>query len=111
MFRPLLALSIAIFAAGPALAQITTANPFNDQIRRLSPEKQRATMRQAITNSGIRCGRVEQAAFQQPFRNLMMWTATCNPGGHFAIFVGSDQSVQVRPCADLKDLKLPECRR
>ena len=110
MFRPVLALSITLFGVGAALAQPASPNAFNDRLRGLSPDQQKAAMRQAITNNGIRCGRVEQAAFQQPFRNLMMWTATCNPGGRFAVFVGADQSVQVRSCADLASLKLPQCR-
>jgi hypothetical protein len=97
-----------ILLSGAAIAA-PSANPFNDRIRALSPELQRATMRQAITNNGKRCGRVDRARFQQPYGNLMMWTAHCTPGGHFGIFVGRDQSVQVRRCEETVQLKLPRC--
>ncbi|MBU3076268.1 hypothetical protein KOF26_00175 [Sphingomonas sp. XMGL2] len=105
----MLVLVVTLFGASAALAQ-PSANAFNDRLRKLSPDQQKAAMRQAITNNGNRCGRVEKADFQQPYKNLMMWTATCNPGGRFAVFVGADQSVQARPCADLASLKLPVCR-
>ena len=45
-----------------------------------------------------------------------MWTARCNGATpkegpyDYAVFVGPDGDVQVRPCADLAGLKLPTCR-
>lgn len=102
---PLLALLSA-----PAVAAPAGGNPFNDRLLALSPVLQRAAMRQAITNNNLRCGRVEWARFQQPWGNLMMWTARCTPGGDYGIFVGRDQSVQVRRCAETATLKLPACR-
>jgi hypothetical protein len=112
LFRPIrsVALAAAAALALPAAAQKPSDNPFNDRIRKMNAEQQRAVMRQAITNNAQRCGRVERARFQGPYGNLMMWTATCAPGGDYAVFVGRDQSVQVRVCNQMAALKLPKCR-
>ncbi len=93
------------------IAAAAGAGTFNDRLRRLPPEQQRAVVRQAVTNGGQRCGRVTRAAFQQPYGNLMMWTATCAPGGDFGVYIGPDGSAQVRPCAEVASLKLPACRK
>jgi hypothetical protein len=39
-----------------------------------------------------------------------MWSARCDRGGDYAVYIGPDGSVQVRPCADAAKLKLPACR-
>ncbi len=107
MIRMMAALLIAL----PTMASAQAGNPFNDRLMKLSPELQRATMRQAITNNGLRCGRVDAARVQQPWKNLMMWTASCTPGGAYAVYVARDQTVQARRCAELPTLKLPPCRK
>jgi hypothetical protein len=38
-----------------------------------------------------------------------MWTASCNSGRSYAIFVGPDASAQVRDCREMQTLKLPAC--
>ena len=38
-----------------------------------------------------------------------MWTAVCDDGMKWAIYVGPDGSAQVRPCADQARFKLPAC--
>lgn len=97
----------ALLAATPAFA---TANGFSDQLKRLSPLQQRATLRRAVLDEGKYCRRIGPVAYQAPYKNLEMWTVQCDRGAAYAVFIGLDGSVQVRPCGDLAGLKLPACK-
>lgn len=102
------ALSLAAaIAATPAFA---AANAFSDQLKKLSPTQQRATLRRAVLDEGKYCRRIGPVAYQGPYKNLEMWTVRCDKGADYAAFIGIDGSVQVRPCRDLASLKLPTCR-
>jgi len=101
----------ALFAfallAAPAAA---SANDYSNQLKKLSPLQQRATMRRAVLDSGQYCKRIGPVAYQMPYKNLEMWTVQCDRDVAYAVFIGLDASVQVRPCGDLRQLKLPACR-
>lgn len=101
------AVAAAVMTAAPAAA---LRNDFSDQLKKLSPLQQRATMRRAVLDNGQYCKRIGPVAYQGPYRNLEMWTVQCDRGAAYAVFIGLDASVQVRPCADLVQLKLPACR-
>ena len=106
-----LALALAgTLPALPAAAQVRAANPGNDRLLRLDLAQRDGTLRRAVTNSGLRCGRLERSGFQGYYKNLAMWSARCTPGGDYAVFIGSDSTVQVRRCAELAAFKLPTCR-
>lgn len=96
-----------LLTAAPALA---APNSFSDQLKKLSPLQQRATMRRAVLDEGKYCKRIGPVAYQGPFKNLEMWTVQCDRGAAYAAYIGLDGSVQVRPCEDLAKLKLPACR-
>jgi len=100
------AAAVLAAAAAPSFA----ANPFSDQLKRLSPLQQRATLRRAVLDEGKYCRRIGPVAYQGPFKNLEMWTVQCDRDVAYAAYIGLDGSVQVRPCADLASLKLPTCR-
>jgi hypothetical protein len=106
ILAPALALATLIVAA-PALA---APNAFSDQLKKLSPLQQRATMRRAVLDEGKYCKRIGPVAYQGPYKNLEMWTVQCDRGANYAAYIGLDGSVQVRPCEDLAKLKLPVCR-
>jgi hypothetical protein len=38
-----------------------------------------------------------------------MWTATCGDDRQWALFIGANDSVQVRLCADNEKVGLPAC--
>jgi hypothetical protein len=101
------AITAAALAAVPAAA---LTNDFSNQLKKLSPLQQRATMRRAVLDNGQYCKRIGPVAYQGPFKNLEMWTVQCDRGAAYAVFIGLDATVQVRPCGDLKQLKLPACR-
>ena len=109
-FLPTLA---AALLAVPAAAQVRVANAASDRLARLDVIPRRAALRAALLDSGLYCKRVEKAAPQGPFRNLMMWRAACDlkdPRLDYAVFIGPDGTVQARHCTELAELKLPLCR-
>ena len=108
MARFALLLAALLAAAQPALA--APANPYVDRLRQLSELQRRAVLRGALVNSGERCGRAELALPGGGYRNLVMWSVRCVPGGDYGLFIGPDGSAQVRSCGDLVKLKLPVCR-
>ncbi|WP_380875522.1 hypothetical protein ACFB49_04950 [Sphingomonas sp. DBB INV C78] len=107
------ALMIAAMALGttPAMAQVKPVpNPYSDRLEKLTELQRNAAMRRAVLDSGQYCKRVEWSGKQQQYKNLVMWVARCDPGGDKAVYIGPDGSVQVRPCTDAAQLKLPQCR-
>lgn len=103
----ILAALAAICSGAPVSA---AKNAFSDQLKRLSATQQRATLRRAVLDEGKYCRKIGPVAYQQPFKNLEMWTVQCDRGVSYAAYIGLEGSVQVRPCADLAKLKLPVCR-
>jgi hypothetical protein len=85
------------------------ANPFNQKLMQLGEADRLGALRRAITDNDQSCGRLMKGAYRGPYGNLGYWAARCKPGGDYAVFAGPDGSVQVRPCAQMKGLKLPEC--
>jgi hypothetical protein len=107
--RTLTAFAAALILAAPALAQISP-NPFNDQMRKLSPADRAGALRRAVTMENQRCGRMSTGFYRGMYGNLAYWQARCQPGGDYGVFVGPGGEVQVRRCDEMKALKLPECR-
>jgi hypothetical protein len=108
--RALTAGLFALMLSAPTLAATPYwANPFNQKIMNLKQADRDGALRRAITDNNQRCGRLTHSRYRGPYGNLGTWVARCTPGGDYAIYAGPDGSVQVRKCADLKDLKLPEC--
>jgi len=105
------AIATALFAIATAALAIPAhaPNPFNDRLRALGELERNSVLRRGILDSGQRCKRVAGSVFNGPYGNLMRWTAWCEPDGDYAVYIGTDQSVQVRPCADAAQLKLPLC--
>lgn len=90
--------------------QIAVRSPEQDMLHQLSDMNRNIGLKRAIQDSGLRCRRVDKSGYVQEYRSLSVWTASCSDGRDWAIFVGPDGSAQVRPCTDMKQLGLPECR-
>ncbi|RST29473.1 hypothetical protein HMF7854_00485 [Sphingomonas ginkgonis] len=80
-----------------------------NQLHRLSEIDRTIGLKRAIYDSGSSCRRITKSGFVTQYHKLDMWTASCADGRDWAIFVGADDSAQVRPCADLPKLGLPAC--
>lgn len=90
--------------------RIKVANPHSDQLKALSPPMQRLGLMRAIRDNGRRCTRVEAAAYQQEYSGMEMWVALCDDGRHWSIFIAPNADIQVRDCAQNRQLDLPQCR-
>ena len=91
-------------------AAISIANEHHEELLRLSPGRQRLAMRRAILDSRYRCISVDNAGYQEEYRNMRMWVATCGQEQkNFAVYIAANGDVQVRDCADAGTLSLPRC--
>lgn len=90
--------------------QIAVRSAEQDRLHQLDEMGRHIGLKRAILDSGLRCQRVTESGYVQEYNRLSMWTATCDDGRSWAIFVGADGSGQVRPCGDMEQLELPRCR-
>lgn len=89
---------------------IKVANPHSDRLAALPDQLQKLGLMRAIRDNGRRCRRVEAGQFQQDYQGLAMWVALCADGRHWAIFIAPNADLQVRECAHMRELNLPQCR-
>ena len=70
-------------------------------------------LKRAILESGSPCKRVTVTGFVGPYKTMDYWTATCvdksDRARDWAIFIGADDSAQVRLCSDTAAVGLPAC--
>ena len=70
-------------------------------------------LKRAIMESGSSCRRVARTGFVGVYKNMDYWTASCvdtsDRSRDWAIFIGADDSVQVRLCSDTAAVGLPAC--
>ncbi|WP_265569358.1 hypothetical protein [Sphingomicrobium nitratireducens] len=80
-----------------------------DKLSELSAMNRDIAMRRAITGAGFRCQRVTRSGYVTDYENLMMWTASCDDGRDWAVFIGADDTAQIRECKDVVEAGLPAC--
>ena len=66
-------------------------------------------LKRAISDQGLRCGQIVSTGYVTRFRDMDMWTATCGDDRQWALFIGANDSVQVRLCTDNEKVGLPVC--
>ena len=66
-------------------------------------------LKRAITEQGLRCSQIVSTGYVTRFRDMDMWTAACSDERHWALFIGANDSVQVRLCTDNEKIGLPAC--
>lgn len=117
-FTPTIAfvLPLAVAACGqpqPQASQqrqpIVVRSQAQNQLHQLDDMGRDIALKRAIHASGYRCKRVTGSGYVAEYRNLSMWTASCDDGREWAIFAGPDGSAQVRDCVDVKKYGLPAC--
>ena len=57
-------------------------------------------LKRAIADQGLRCARIVSTGYVTRYRDMDMWTATCDDDRQWSLFIGADDSVQVRLCDD-----------
>jgi hypothetical protein len=113
--RYLLACAAALVAACDQSQPTQPSRPIvvrseaQDQLHHLDDMNRAIALKRAIYASGFTCKRVAKSGYVREYKNLSMWTASCDDGRQWGIFAGPDGSAQVRPCKDLAELGLPQC--
>jgi hypothetical protein len=92
------------------LTKVEAANPLSDQLKALSEPSRNLGLYRAIRDNGRRCKRVDRGAYQEQYKSMAMWTATCSDSGDWALYIAPNGDVQVSPCKDAAELGLPQCR-
>src|SRR3712207_5376461 len=73
---------------------IVVRSQAQEELHRLDPMYRAITLRRAIYDSGGTCRRVTESGHVQEYGNLSMWTASCDSGRSYAVFIGPDGSAQ-----------------
>lgn len=115
MIRPaIIAMPLLLAACGstaptPENETIQTRGENQDALFDLSDINRDIAMRRAINDSGYPCDRVTGSGYVGPYENVEMWIATCEDNREWAIFIGADDTAQVRYCPDVEEMELPRC--
>ena len=80
-----------------------------DRLHKVSELDRAIGLKRAIYGTGSTCSRVTESHFIGPYKNMDMWAVRCADGRDWALFVGADDSVQVRLCKDTEAVGLPAC--
>ena len=101
-------------AAPPAKpAEIVVRSEAQKQLSAANNLDRAIALKRAIMDSGSSCKRVATTGFVGPYKNMDLWTASCidsfDRARDWAIFIGADDSVQVRLCKDTQAVGLPAC--
>ena len=67
-------------------------------------------LKRAISDQGLRCGQIRTTGYVTRYKDMDMWTAICSDDRQWALFIGANDSVQVRLCADNEKIGLPACK-
>jgi hypothetical protein len=92
------------------VTSVVAANPLSDQLKSLSEPNRNLGLYRAIRDNGRHCKRVDASAYQEQYKTMAMWTASCSDSGEWAVYIAPNGDVQVSPCGDAKSLGLPECK-
>ena len=123
MTRPiaaaLTAVSLALTGCGPsaptdnaaaARAPVVVRSAAQDRLHQMSELDRSIGLKRAIYEAGSTCKRVTETRFIGPYKNMDMWAVRCADKRDWALFIGADDSVQVRLCTDTEAVGLPSCK-
>ena len=117
LLLPLLPWALVAFGqetnAPPAKQPITVRSDGQDRLHQLDDLNRAIALKRALYATGAECRFVTKSGYVGEYENTSYWTATCQDkfkrDRHWALFVGPDESVQVRLCADVVKAGLPAC--
>ncbi|QIK95128.1 hypothetical protein G7076_00270 [Sphingomonas sp. HDW15A] len=93
--------------------EIMVRSESQKQLFELNELNRAIALKRAIRDFGPKCLRVTKAGYVGRYKNMDYWTATCedehNRTRDWALFIGANDSVQVRLCEDVAKVGLPAC--
>jgi hypothetical protein len=79
------------------------------RLRAMTQQNRDIALRRAIHDSAQKCKRIDRSRELGTYKNMSMWTAHCDSGEDWAIFIAPAGDVQVRSCGHVAQLGLPTC--
>lgn len=83
------------------------------QMHQLNQLNREIALKRAIYDTGAACLRITKSGYVGTYENTEQWTATCidkfKRTRDWALYIGADDSVQVRLCTDVVKAGLPAC--
>lgn len=92
------------------VTSIKAESEYIEQLRGLSPQNRDLALRRAIQDSGQSCTRITSSEETGTYKNMATWTAHCEGGRDWAIFIAPNGDAQVRSCGHVEELGLPACK-
>ena len=96
--------------AAASRAPVVVRSVAQDRLHQMSELDRSIGLKRAIYESGAICKRVTETRFIGPYKNMDMWAVRCADKQDWALFIGADDSVQVRLCKDSEAAGLPSCK-
>ena len=101
-------------AAQPeAPREIIVRSDSQKQLFELNDLNRAIALKRAVRDFGPACLRITRSGFVGRYKNMDYWTATCESERgttrDWALFIGANDSVQVRLCDDVAKVGLPAC--
>jgi hypothetical protein len=97
-------------APAPAKPEIQVRSAEQKRLFELDDLNRAIGLKRAIYASGSTCQRVDASRFIGKYKNMDMWGVRCGDKRDWALFIGADNSVQVRLCKDTEKVGLPACK-
>ena len=110
--------SLGLSGCGPSAPADNTAarspvvvrSAAQDRLHQMSELDRAIGLKRAIYDAGSTCKRVTETRFIGPYKNMDMWAVRCADKQDWALFIGADDSAQVRLCKDTQAVGLPSCQ-
>lgn len=96
-------------ASPPIQNDIVVRSTAQQQLFDLNDLDRAIALKRAIGDQGLRCERIVTTGYVTRYKDMDMWTATCGDDRQWALFVGANDTVQVRLCVDNEKIGLPAC--
>ena len=113
LILPLAACDQGSSAPPPPTQKISVRSAGQDRMHQLNDMNRAIALKRAIYDSGAECRLVTKSGFVGEYKNTSYWTATCEDkfkrSRDWALFIGPDESVQLRLCEDVVKAGLPAC--
>jgi hypothetical protein len=96
--------------APPVQNEIVVRSDAQKRLFELNDLDRVIAFKRAMGEQGLRCAQMTRTGYVARYKDMDMWTATCSDDRQWAIFIGANDSVQVRLCDDNEKLGLPACK-
>jgi hypothetical protein len=97
-------------AAPPVQTEVTIRSDAQKRLFELGDLDRAIALKRAIGEQGLKCAQLVTTGYVGRYRDMDVWTATCSDDRQWALFIGANDSVQVRLCDDNEKLGLPACK-